>query len=394
MQLRDLKPDPQNRRKHTPRNLGMLADALREVGASRSIVIDETGEILAGNGVVAAASTVGLSKVAVVEADGDTIVAVRRRGLTAEQKRALALYDNRVAELAEWDWDQLGADQAAGLTLEPWFTDEELAAGFSQAPKAGYTDPDAVPQVRATEIQRGDMFELGRHRLLCGDSMVATELARLMDATPAMVFTDPPYGMDLDTDFSSMVRIARGKKYQRVVGDEKRYNPSHIFAAFPQCPEIILWGADYYAELLPNRNDGSWFVWDKANGGDAPNDDYDKMFGSNFELAWSRTKHKRALVRVLWKGIFGLAREDTKRRVHPTQKPTALVGWFLERFTASGASIADLFLGSGSTLIAAEQLGRACRAIELEPPYCQIAIDRWEAFTGQRAQKVGEAIRA
>ena len=116
MNLKDLRRDPANRRKHPTRNLEMLGASLREVGAARSIVIDESNEILAGNGVVEAATKLGLSKVRVVDVAGDTLVAVRRKGLTPEQRRALALYDNRTAELAEWDWDQLKVDSAAGRT--------------------------------------------------------------------------------------------------------------------------------------------------------------------------------------------------------------------------------------------------------------------------------------
>ena len=115
--LHDLVPDPQNRRRHTTRNLGMVSDALRDVGAARSIVIDEHNVILAGNGVTEAAAEAGITHVHVVEADGTTLIAVRRRGLTPEQKRRLALYDNRTAELAEWNLDQLRADVDAGLDL-------------------------------------------------------------------------------------------------------------------------------------------------------------------------------------------------------------------------------------------------------------------------------------
>lgn len=124
--IKDLTPDPANRRQHNPRNLGMLADALRKVGASRSIVVDEDGVILAGNGVVEAASEAGLTKVQIVEADGETIIAVRRRGLTEAQKRELAIYDNRTAELATWDVEQLKADTANGLDLAPFFFEDEL----------------------------------------------------------------------------------------------------------------------------------------------------------------------------------------------------------------------------------------------------------------------------
>jgi hypothetical protein len=196
MNLHELRPDPHNRRKHNPRNLEMLAEALRTVGAARSIVIDETGEILAGNGVVEAASAAGLSRVQVVDADGETVVAVRRSGLTAEQKRALAIYDNRTAELAEWNFEQLAADQAAGMSLQPFWTTDEEAALFPKASKAGKTDPDAVPNERPTDIQSGDLFELGRHRLLCGDSTNAADVARVMGAQRAdIVITSPPYNV-------------------------------------------------------------------------------------------------------------------------------------------------------------------------------------------------------
>ena len=121
-----LKADPTNRRKHTDRNLTMIADALRTVGAARSIVIDEDDQVLAGNGVTQAAQSVGMTKLRIIDTDGDEIIAVRRRGLTAGQKRAIAIYDNRTAELSEWNAEQLATDAAAGLALLPFFTDEEL----------------------------------------------------------------------------------------------------------------------------------------------------------------------------------------------------------------------------------------------------------------------------
>lgn len=125
--LRDLKPDPQNRRLHTERNLGMLVDALHAVGAARSIVIDERNTVLAGNGVVDAAAEAGIERVRVVDVDGETLVAVRRRGLTDEQKRALSIYDNRVAELAAWNVNQLKLDAAADLSLQPFWSEAEQA---------------------------------------------------------------------------------------------------------------------------------------------------------------------------------------------------------------------------------------------------------------------------
>lgn len=126
--IKDLHPDPENRRRHNPRNLGVIANSLQNVGAARSIVIDDTDVVLAGNGVLEAAAEVGITKVRVIEATGDEIIAVRRRGLTTEQKRHLAMADNRSSELAEWDAEQLALDEAAGLMLQPYFSDQELAA--------------------------------------------------------------------------------------------------------------------------------------------------------------------------------------------------------------------------------------------------------------------------
>jgi hypothetical protein len=135
--IKDLVADPENRRKHNPRNIGMVVDALQKVGAARSIVIDEDNVILAGNGVTEAAAEAGITRVRVVESSGDEIIAVRRSGLTAEQKRSLAIYDNRTAELAEWNPEQLDADVLAGLDMKPWFSEAELAKLFKNAAKYG-----------------------------------------------------------------------------------------------------------------------------------------------------------------------------------------------------------------------------------------------------------------
>lgn len=131
--IKDLLPDPANRRRHNPRNIGMVVDALQQVGAARSIVIDEANVILAGNGVTEAAAEAGITKVRIIEADGNELVAVRRRGLSEAQKRALAIYDNRTSELATWDEGQLAADRHAGLCLQPFWTPEEEAALLSKS---------------------------------------------------------------------------------------------------------------------------------------------------------------------------------------------------------------------------------------------------------------------
>jgi len=143
--IRDVTADPENRRAHNPRNIGMLADALQQVGAARSIVIDEDDVVLAGNGVLEAAAEVGITKLQVIEADGQTVIAVRRRGLTDEQKRRLAMFDNRVAELADWNVAQLQVDAASGLDLAPFFFDKELDKLLKSGGAGGAAVIDAVP---------------------------------------------------------------------------------------------------------------------------------------------------------------------------------------------------------------------------------------------------------
>jgi DNA modification methylase len=241
-----------------------------------------------------------------------------------------------------------------------------------------------VPDEVKTDIVLGDLFEIGEHRLLCGDSTESDQVARLMNGEKAnMVFTDPPYGMHLNADYSSaksrpdMAKakgLTGGKKWNNVIGDHDDFTPkliNTVFACFPDCQEVFLWGADYYAELLPNKNVGSWIVWDKRL-----EESTDKMYGSCFELCWSKNKHKRDIARIKWAGVFGVEQEHDKCRSHPTQKPTALAEWFFDRWGAKGDIVVDLYSGSGFTVIAAEKTERKCYGMELDPKYCQVIIDR------------------
>jgi site-specific DNA-methyltransferase (adenine-specific) len=215
--------------------------------------------------------------------------------------------------------------------------------------------------------------------------------------TVNMVYTDPPYGMKLDTDYSSIKQnssfseekgLTGGRKYGNVLGDHEDFNPQLITSVlenFYYCKEIFLFGGDYFAELIPNKNDGSWIVWDKRLDESA-----DKMYGSCFELCWSKTKHKRHIARIKWAFIFGVEQEFDRIRHHPTQKPILLAKWFFEQFGNEGDTVADLYGGSGSTLIACEQTNRQCYMMELEPKYIDVIIKRWETLTGQKAVKVSE----
>jgi DNA modification methylase len=226
---------------------------------------------------------------------------------------------------------------------------------------------------------------------MCGDSTSVDAVDKLMQGQKAdMVFTDPPYGMFLNTNYDSMFSNDKnhkktGNRFDAVKGDHEDFNPEFIntiFATFDYCKEIFLWGADYYVDLIPNRNDGSWVVWDKRC-----DEKMDKVVGNTFELCWSKAKHKRMVARILWSGHHGMHKDDTKTRVHPTQKPVELVCWFFDYYSmADKRVVVDLFGGSGSTLIACEKTSRSCRMMELDPKYCDVIVKRWEEFTGQKAR--------
>jgi len=382
--IKDLVPDNNNRRLHNSRNIGMIVDALHQVGAARSIVIDEDDVILAGNGVTEAAAEAGITKLRVIEASGDELIAVRRRGLTAEQKRALAMYDNRTAELAEWDADRLQADLAAGLDLKPWFSDEELAKATRDATaKGGLTDPDDVPAERATDIKLGDLFELGQHRLLCGDSTKAEDVARVMGGEKAaMVYADPPYGYD-----------------KGIANDEHVDAALSVYGLAMKLADVVgsVWAVvdtpkKYIREFIAASERSGWRTREPvlhmyrnsmANG----------VYGTNiFELSFVYCQGKPK-VNHRHLNAVDVSRKAGSDNEHPTQKFVSSYEHFVEMFSPAGAIVYDPFLGSGTTLIACEQLGRKCRAIEISPQYCQVTIDRFEQFTGQKAVKVAEAVR-
>ena len=194
-----------------------------------------------------------------------------------------------------------------------------------------------------------------------------------------MVYTDPPYGMNLDVSNSDNLGGKgkwknKAKNYTPVIGDGDDFTPeliNTIFACFPDTKEVFIWGADYFAELLPDRKSGSWLVWDKRAGVEDM-----KLTFSEFELCWSKEKHLREMIRITWSGILGTEQEFDHKRHHPTQKPTKLSRWFIEKYTTDNSLTVDLFLGSGSTMVAAHQLNRKCYGMELDPKYCQVIVDR------------------
>ena len=368
--------DPKNARKHSQRNLDAIAASLLKFGQRKPLVVHR-GVVLAGNGTLEAARSLGWTEIEVAEVPDDW---------DNDTAKAYALADNRTAELAEWDESEL-AKQLLELQDADWDITE---LGFEVPALADIepVDEDEIPEPPAEpKTKLGDIYQLGRHRLMCGDSTDKASVERLMDGAKAdMVYTDPPYGMDLDTDYSQMAG-GGGKKYDNVIGDNKQFNAQPLLEMFSYCKEIFLWGADYYVETLDRNypNLGSWIIWDKYSDSERMGL-LDGRFGSTFETCWSKTKHKREIARVLVTTNYTARGDET--RIHPTQKPVALAQWFFDRWAKDGTNIVDLFLGSGSTLIACEQAGKTCFGMELDPKYCDVIVTRWENLTGQKAELV------
>lgn len=273
----------------------------------------------------------------------------------------------------EWDYDALANDGWEQDDLETWGVDttQEWAAE-----KDLPDDIDEIPAAPKTPVTKlGDLWLLDGHRVLCGDSTDKQTVERLMDGRQAdMVFTDPPYGMNLDTDYSKMpsTKAEGNKTHKAVIGDDEPFNYEPF--AWIDCKEQIWFGANYYAKTLPDE--GSWLVWDKR-----VEEKFDKMFGSGFEIAWSKTPHKQKIYRHN-NTLFG-GDSEARGKEHPTQKPTKLLVEMMDDMVKDSKSVLDLFLGSGSTLIACEQTDRTCYGLELDPLYVDVICKRWQTLTGQ-----------
>lgn len=379
--ISELKSHPKNRNKHPKDQVHRLASILKYQGWRYPVKVSkQSGFVTSGHGRIEAAKKNGWKKVPVNFQDYEN----------DEQEYADVQSDNAIASWAELDFTGINSDIG---DLGPDFDIDMLGIkNFTLDPEVvePQCDEDEVPEAPVEPITKlGDIYKLGNHRLMCGDSTSIDAVEKLMDGNKAdMVFTDPPYGMFLDADYSSMSSKFKGStggnKYENVKGDHADFNPDFIniiFAAFPKCKDVFLWGADYYSDLLPNKNEGSWIVWDKRGDESA-----DKMFGSTFELCWSMARHKREIARIKWAGIFGMEKEHDKKRAHPTQKPVALILWFFEKWGDEKNNIVDLFGGSGSTMLASEKSSKSSFLMELDPHYCDVIVSRWEKFTGKKAE--------
>lgn len=395
--LADLKPDPQNANRGTDRGRAALAESLRAYGPGRAVLIDRKGRIIAGNKTVEQAKALHIP-LRVVKTDGRHLIAVQRDDLdlaTDVRAKALAIADNRVGELdLEWDLDMLKQLHDDGLDLSAFWTEAEFAELFAD-PHAGLTDENAVVEPGPTDIVPGDFFVLGRHRLLCGDATSAGDVTRLLDGlTPLLMTTDPPYGVSYDPAWRHRVNPTQRTAVGRVMNDE-RANWTAAWHLFPGTIAYV-WHAALKAPAVAADLETAGFkirsqiIWQKQHFALSRGD-----YHWAHEPAWYAVRGKGRWCgdrrqSTVWETpnlnpMGGSRVADNAVTGHGTQKPVRLFELPMLNHTFATDAVYDPFCGSGTAIIAAEKLGRACLAMEIDPKYVQVAVTRWEAFTGHKA---------
>jgi DNA modification methylase len=395
--LDELQPDPRNPKLHADE---IIRESMGRFGYIDPIVRDDrTGLILSGHGRRDALAILrdGGDKppIGVKVKAGRWMVPVTTgwSSVSDEEAGAAIVALNRTVEAGGWNdaaLEQLLLSLGGDLAGTGYDNDDmdELREKLDRLDPADQSD-DEIPDVPETpKTSLGDLWTVGPHRILCGDSSDIAALDRLIDgAKVGCVLTDPPYGMNLDTDYSKMPsgndRSAinqQQKTYRPVAGDDQAFDASLLRTYLSRTKEQFWFGADYYrSSLSEDDRDGSWLVWDKRKE-DGSQDD---VIGSGFELLWTAVPHQRRMLRHYWCGAFGAP--EARDRFHPTQKPIALLYEILDRWAPSGCVVADPFGGSGSHLVAAARTGRIGYGMELDPGYVDVIVARLEQETGLTA---------
>ncbi|PHQ98014.1 MAG: DNA methylase [Marinosulfonomonas sp.] len=366
--------------------IATVAASIAEFGWRQPIVVDENMVILAGHTRLAAAQQLGLKSAPVHVA----------KGLTGTQAQAFRIMDNRSAENADWMEDLLSlelsdlleADYDLGLT---GFTDEELNSLLSGLDGENDSEgEDDIPEPPEEPVSRpGDLWVLGNHRLLCGDATVATDVERVLgNVKPLLMITDPPYGVEYDPGWRNQTGAAKTKRTGKVLNDD-RADWREAWALFPGDVAYVWHGALHAGEVAESLevsgfNIRSQIIWAK-----------DRLILSRGDYHWQHEPCWYAVKKTgkgHWAGdrkqttLWQIANKDQDAdTVHGTQKPVECMRRPILNNSSPGQAIYEPFMGSGTTLIAAETTGRVCHGIELNPAYVDVAVERWQRFTGQAA---------
>lgn len=380
-----IRPYAGNQKEHPEKQIENIATSIREFGFIQPLVLDKENEIVIGHGRFLAAQKLELKTAPVVYVEN----------LTKEQVRKLRIIDNKLNESA-WNVEKLKADldeldfSEFDISFEDLFeTLDEMSGKQEQSIEEGETPPPpAKPKAKP-----GQIYRLGRHRLMCGDSTSREDVEKLIDGEKiALVLTDPPYGVNIvasEDGESGIVgfgekgknKIADCKQYLPIKGDETTDTARLNYEILKDVSENqIIFGGNYFTDFLPPR--ACWCIWDKENTGNF----------ADAELAWTSFDKGAKLYRWLWNGLCrkGERNIEGKTRVHPTQKPVGMLALIIKDFSKENDCILDCFGGSGSTLMACEQTNRSCYMIEYEAAYIDVIIKRWEDFTGKKAELISE----
>lgn len=396
--LSRLKKYERNARKHPKEQIDQLRASFRDFGQVWPILVREDGTIIAGHGRLEAARKEKLKRVKVVVATG----------WTEEQCRRFGLLDNRVPLNAEWDPALLGAElfdlsQAGADLADLGFSEAELE-DFLKIPaaggggKEGLTDPDAVPDAPASPISRaGDLWLLGKHRLICGDSTVADDVTRVLGGVkPHLMVTDPPYGVEYDPNWRNEAARNSPGMGNRAIGagavgkvlNDDRADWSKAWELFPGDVAYV-WHGALHAPLVAQSlqsagfNIRSQIIWDKTRLVIGRGDYHWEHEPCWYVVRKSKTGH--------WAGdrkqttVWRINHQKSETG-HGTQKPVECMRRPIENNSTPGQAVYEPFSGSGTTIIACEMTERQCHAIELNPAYVDVAVKRWQEFTGEKAR--------
>jgi site-specific DNA-methyltransferase (adenine-specific) len=372
-------PDPTNARTHDEKNLSAIEGSLKEFGQRKPIVITQDNIIAAGNGTVEAAKRLGWTEMDVVRVPADW---------DADRIKAYALADNRTAELAEWNPEVMAAQlldlQEAGFDIESF--------GFELVnPPVDLEsiEEDEIPEDAPTRTSLGDIWKLGRHRLMCGSTTSLDDMDKLMEKKKAdIVFTDPPYGVaytggiqfkdgQVQKNNREMIQNDDADIYEAVMQTLGAYANGPCYIWFAGTRASTLYGAaEKYGDIH------ALIIWVKNGGYGALNANYKQKHEPC--LYWKPRGKSLNFTGPTTETTVWQINKDGRNTLHPTQKPVALAAKAISNH--SGDLVFDGFGGSGATLIASEQVGKTCFMMELDPKYCDVIIQRWENLTGKKAE--------